>query len=60
MNVDLCRIETQFADDRERLRRERLVELEEIDAVGRQPGAIQRQPDGRHGPHPHDERIDTG
>src|SRR2546428_13303516 len=59
VNVDLCRIELEVAHARDRLRRERLVQLDEVDRVDREASPLQRLARCRNRPEPHAARIDT-
>ena len=50
----------QVAQHREHLRRERLVELDQIEIVERKPGRSEQLPHRRHRADPHDPRIHAG
>ena len=50
----------KLAQTRQPLRSKGLVQLDDIHLIQRQPGARERQPRGRHGPHPHDARLYPG
>src|SRR5258706_2258558 len=56
VHVDPLAIEPQLLLDRQVLRRERLVDLEQVDLAQGQTGALQDEADGRHGADPHDAR----
>src|SRR6266700_3232761 len=50
----------ELAHDSQRLRRERLVHLEQIDLVDLQAGLVQYRTDGGHGTHAHDPWLHAG
>ena len=52
VDVGLVRVQSQAARDRDRLRREGLVALDDVDLVQRQAGLLQRQTGGGIGPSP--------
>ncbi len=60
VHVHLGGIEPELVDAHERLARERLVELDEIEVVDADPGPFERLARGRHGPDPHDRRVHPG
>ena len=60
VHIDLRRIEPQLADDGNRLRGERLVQLEQIDVADLKAGAIEHLPHRRDRPDAHHLRIDAG
>ena len=53
VHVHLGQVEAQHLDHGQRLRRERLVQLDQVDLVQRQSRQLQRLGDGVHRPHPH-------
>jgi hypothetical protein len=59
VDVHLCFIEAQIADARDRLCRERFVQLEQVDVLDLQPGAVERLAHGVDRPDAHVCRIDT-
>src|SRR4051794_7127136 len=60
VHVDPLLVEAELADHGETLRRERLVELDEVDRRQRNAGAFEEAADGGDGADPHDARIDAG
>src|SRR3712207_5097967 len=56
VDVRLLEVESHLSDHRERLRRESLVELDEIYLVEREAGQLQDLRDGDRGAYPHDLR----
>ena len=60
VHVHLLVVEAELADDREALRRERLVQLDEVEvADGRAPVRSSSLRHGRHRPDPHHARVDA-
>ena len=59
MTFERSRVEAQLLLAGEVLRRERLVDLDEIELVERQPGALERLADGRRRAHAHQRRLDA-
>ena len=53
-------VEAELAHDGEALRRERLVQLDEIELVDGHPGAVEELAHGRDGPDAHHRRVDAG
>ena len=53
-------VDPELARDRDRLRRERLVQLDEIDVADREPGAVEQLAHRGHRPDPHHARVDAG
>src|SRR5262249_27173496 len=60
VHVDLRRVHAELSNHRQRLRRERFVELEQIDGRCLKPGAIEYLSHGGDRPDAHHHRIDTG
>src|SRR5436853_2198936 len=58
VDVHLRRIEAELADHGEALRRERLVQLDEVEIVGRDAAPLEDFADGRDRPHAHHARVD--
>ena len=59
VRVDLLLVEAEIIDHGERLRGERLVELDHADLLERAPGALEHLAHRRHRPDAHDRRIDA-
>src|SRR5262245_8895760 len=59
INVDFARIHVQLLDARERLRREGLVQLDQVDVVNRQTGAFERFGRRRNRSNAHERRMDA-
>src|SRR5690242_15772434 len=59
VDVHLLRVEAELLDARDRLRGERLVELGEIDALRREPGACERLLARGDRPEAHVARLDA-
>src|SRR3990172_9723032 len=59
VDVHLRRVELQLADARDRLRRERLVKLDQVDLVDGQTSAPEQLLRGRNRPQPHATGIDA-
>ena len=59
VDVDLVAIEAQLLLAREILRRERLVDLDQVEIGERQPGALERLADRRRRAHAHQRRLDA-
>src|SRR5882672_7657382 len=59
VDVDLLGVEREVADAGDRLRRERFVELDEIDLIDRETCALERFLRRRNWPEAHAARIDT-
>src|SRR2546423_10375621 len=60
VDVQFCVVDAQLALAGEGLRSERLVQLEQVDAVERQFRAQKRLAHRGHGPEPHERGIDAG
>ena len=52
LTLTLLRVEPELAHDGQRLRGERLVELDEVDVVDAEAGALERRRDAGIGPRP--------
>src|SRR5436189_132722 len=59
VDVELVRIEAELLADRDGLRSERLVGLDQIEILDRPSGLLERRLRGRHRADTHDRRIDT-
>jgi len=59
VDVDLFRIEAQLLDHGQRLCRERLVQLDQVELVHRERGLLQRLVRGGHRTHPHLAWVDA-
>src|SRR5262249_22210676 len=60
VQVHPLRVETQLADDGQALRRERLVQLDEVELARVDPCTLEQLAHGRHRPDAHHTRVDTG
>ena len=60
VHVHLRLVDPELAHDRERLRGERLVQLDEVEVADREPGAVEQLAHRGHRPDPHHARVDTG
>ena len=60
VHVGLLGVQAQLAHDRDRLRRERLVQLDQVELVHAQAGALQRQARGGDRSQAHRRRVDAG
>src|SRR5262245_993776 len=60
VHVHALLVEPELPDDGEALRRERLVQLDEVDVRGGDAGALQQLAHGRDRPDAHHARIDAG
>src|SRR5258708_14227851 len=60
VRVGPLRRQAELADDRQGLRRKRLVHLEHVDLVDLQSGPVKHLPDRRYRADPHDPRLDAG
>ena len=60
VDVEAFRIDRQLAQARQHLRRERLVQLDEVDLIERQSGACQRLAHRGHRANPEPLRLDAG
>ena len=59
VDVQAIGVDGEFGQARQHLRRERFVELDEIDLIQRQAGPLEHLPDGGHGPDSEEFRRDT-
>jgi hypothetical protein len=59
VDVDAGRVGAELSDACDRLRREGLIELDEIDVVDGEPGTLEDATCGGHGPNAHHIRCDT-
>ena len=60
VDVHALRVEAELADHREALRRERLVQLDEVEVGDADAGPREQLAHGRHRPDAHHARIDAG
>src|SRR5438105_9676241 len=60
VHVHLLLVEAELADDCEALRRERLVQLHQVDLPDRDARSLEQLADGRDRSDPHYARVDTG
>src|SRR5438552_16475193 len=60
VHVHLLRVEAELADHEEALRRERLVQLHEVDLLERDTGPVEQLPHGRDRADAHHARVDAG
>src|SRR6185369_15866295 len=60
VDVDLRRIQTELVDANERLRRERLVQLDQIEVADRDSGPLECLARRRNRSVSHDRRVDAG
>src|SRR5262249_59961618 len=60
VDVDAVGVESELADDDEALRREGLVQLDEVDICRIDSGAVEELAHRRDRADPHDPRVDTG